>query len=542
MVDDNATGRKRQRVLQSDDDVFLYEGGLVADERRSEITRIRVGQRVKVILSHVFLGCVHLTAVEFDDEGALAVIGDQAFCGCTALQQVTIPSSVTKLGNYAFRGCTNLTAAQLDEGLQIIGHGAFCDCTALRQVTIPSSVTKLDNGAFERCINLAQIQFHKGLQVIGDYAFRDCRALQQVTIPSTVTKFGEMALKECTNLVVVLFDEGVLNDIGDETFSDCTALQQVAIPSSVTMLGNHAFRGCINLAVVQLNEGLQIIGGYGAFCDCRALRQVTIASSVTKLAIGTFEYCTNLAEVQLNDGLQIIERSAFHDCTSLRSVTVPSSVAKLEQLAFWSCANLTEMILLGGEKLLNQGFFDRGLSSEDGVLNQLRIDEMISPNRGYTYAFCDCPLTTIKISVPRALSERMARLPQECRLSIEGRIRDMRRLELTQDDKVLACFPVVSWTAGADDASDTDDEHHGAVDVEDTNNQTAESLHQVLRMISFHELKESSILIELAMWKSRFDEDGARADCRISVPDPAKILIMEYCGFTGFLEPAIEGA
>ena len=79
------------------------------------------------------------------------------------------------------------------------------------------------------------------------------------------------------------------------------------------------------------------------------------------------------------------------------------------------------------------------------------------------------------------------------------------------------------------------------VDVEDTNNQTAESLHEVLRLISFHELKESSILIELAMWKSRLELNLARADCRILVPDPAKIQIMEYCGFTDFLEPAIEG-
>ena len=77
-----------------------------------------------------------------------------------------------------------------------------------------------------------------------------------------------------------------------------------------------------------------------------------------------------------------------------------------------------------------------------------------------------------------------------------------------------------------------------------TDNQTAESLHRVLRLISFHELKESSILIELAMWKSRIEEDRSRSrtDCRISVPDPAKSLIMEFCGFTKLLEPAIEGA
>ncbi|EJK45058.1 hypothetical protein THAOC_36350 [Thalassiosira oceanica] len=141
-------------------------------------------------------------------------------------------------------------------------------------------------------------------------------------------------------------------------------------------------------------------------------------------------------------------------------------------------------------------------------------------------AFLHCPLDAIKISVLGLGTERMARLPQECRLSIEGRIRGLRRLELAQNDTILACFPVVMRT-------------YDKV-VQDTDNQTAESLHQVIRLISFHELKESSILIELAMWKLTLNDDQAHADHRIFVPDPAKILIMEYCGFTDFLEPAIE--
>ena len=63
-------------------------------------------------------------------------------------------------------------------------------------------------------------------------------------------------------------------------------------------------------------------------------------------------------------------------------------------------------------------------------------------------------------------------------------------------------------------------------------------------LIVFHELKESSIVIELAMCKSRIDGTTPvrREDCRVAIPDPAKKLVMEYCGFMGFLEPVIEGA
>ncbi|EJK67180.1 hypothetical protein THAOC_11826, partial [Thalassiosira oceanica] len=290
---------------------------------------------------------------------------------------------------------------------------------------------------------------------------------------------------------------------------------------------------CSNLAEVQLSEGLETIGN-NTFYDCKALQQVIIPSRITKLGHGAFSYCSNLASVQLHHGLEIIEYRAFYECTALRNVTLPSSVTELGVWAFDGCTNLTEMILLGGKKLLNQGFLKRGLSSGRGVLNQQALHEMIGHGSALrdcpaTNAFPHCPLTTLKISVPRALSERMERLPRECRLSIEQRVHDLRRLELTQDGNILTCFPLIRMPSDWNS-------------VEDTNDETAESLHQVLKLISFHELKESSILIELAMWKSSLVKEGARADCRTSVPDPAKSLVMEYCGFTGFLEPSIEGA
>ncbi|EJK69388.1 hypothetical protein THAOC_09361 [Thalassiosira oceanica] len=433
-MDGDTRGRKRKCDPQLDS-VFLYKGGEVAEELKSQITRVHIGPKVKYISRGTFWGCINLVEVQFHQE--LEIIEDSAFYECRSLQEVAIPPGVTKLGSNAFEGCINLAEVQFREGLKIIGDSAFYECRLLQEVAIPSSVTKLDHRAFSYCSNLAKVQIHEGLEIIGDCAF----------------------------------------DL-------CTALRSVTIPSSVTELGYYAFSSCGNLASVQFSEGLEIIG----------------------------------------------ER-AFNRCTALRSVTVPSSVTKLGSNAFTGCTNLTEVILLGGERLLNRGFLDRGLLDGESALNKTKLNEMISNGNDdcslATSVFLRCPLTSLKISIPRALSERVERLPGECRLSIEQRVHDLRRLELTQDGNVLACFPLICrpyWNS-----------------VEDTNDETAESLHQVLQLISFHELKESSILIELAMWKSRLDEDRARANCRTSVPDPAKSLIMDYCGFMGFLKPAIEG-
>ena len=139
----------------------------------------------------------------------------------------------------------------------------------------------------------------------------------------------------------------------------------------------------------------------------------------------------------------------------------------------------------------------------------------------------------------------MASLPRACRLSVEERIHNSSRLELQQDGDILARFPVVRMTPVGESEDDSGDEAEDVTfEVRDTNNETTRSLHQVLQLIAFHELKESSILIELAMWKSIIEGESSipRADCRVAVPDPAKSLIMEYCGFAGFLTPAIEGA
>ena len=112
------------------------------------------------------------------------------------------------------------------------------------------------------------------------------------------------------------------------------------------------------------------------------------------------------------------------------------------------------------------------------------------------------------------------------RVSVVRGIRNLRSLELTQDGTFLVCFSVAS-----------NDETEDDPDIQDTDLETAQSLYKILQLIAFHELRESSILIELAMWKSsRINDDRASADYGVPMPDPAKSLIIEYCVFAGFLD------
>ena len=69
-------------------------------------------------------------------------------CTSSGLTSVTIPDSVTSIGNSAFYGCSGLTSVTIPDSVTSIGDSAFYGCSGLTSVTIPDSVTSIGNSAF----------------------------------------------------------------------------------------------------------------------------------------------------------------------------------------------------------------------------------------------------------------------------------------------------------------------------------------------------------------------------------------------------------
>ncbi|MEG2987877.1 MAG: leucine-rich repeat protein [Oscillospiraceae bacterium] len=134
--------------------------------------------------------------------GSVTEIGDGAFRGCTGLTSVTIPNSVTTIRTNAFYDCTGLSSITIPNSVTEIGHGAFCGCTALTSVTIPTSVTEIGSWTFSGCTNLTGITIPNSVTTIGICAFSGCTNLTGVTIPNSVTEIAAEAFSGCPNLTL----------------------------------------------------------------------------------------------------------------------------------------------------------------------------------------------------------------------------------------------------------------------------------------------------------------------------------------------------
>ena len=84
----------------------------------------------------------------------------------------------------------DIISVQFNEGLIKIGNWAFYECTLLKSITLPSTLTEIGDSAFFDCRNLREVTLNEGLQKIGVNAFYNCSSLKSITIPSTVTEIG----------------------------------------------------------------------------------------------------------------------------------------------------------------------------------------------------------------------------------------------------------------------------------------------------------------------------------------------------------------
>ena len=284
--------------------------------------------------------------IKFD--GDVTMIGDWAFVDCKLLTSVTIPDSVTEIGNRPFTSCESLKAFYgkfaSEDNLCLIADGvlsSFAINCGATEYTIPDSVAAIGCEAFFHCDSLTSVTIPDSVTSIVDRAFYYCRSLTSVIIPDSVTEIGAGAFLFCTSLTGIKIPDGV-TDIQSCTFSQCFSLANITIPDSVTSIGIEAFHNCYSLKNFTIPDSVTAIGR-SAFEGCKSLISVVVSNGVKVLEYGLFSGCESLTNVTFSNSLTTIEAYAFYVCISLTNMTIPSSVTSIGYYAFHNCKNLKEV-------------------------------------------------------------------------------------------------------------------------------------------------------------------------------------------------------
>ena len=126
-----------------------------------EIPATLGGYPVTGIQMQAFIECTSLKSVSMPE--SMTWIGDSAFAGCTGLEQVEFSPNLTTIGPNSFYSCNGLTSVVVPDKVTSIESLAFFGCLKLESITIPASVTTLDSTFVFGCTNLKKIEF-KGTQ------------------------------------------------------------------------------------------------------------------------------------------------------------------------------------------------------------------------------------------------------------------------------------------------------------------------------------------------------------------------------------------
>ena len=141
-------------------------------------------------------------------------IAAYAFANFTALEDVSLPYSIRKLGRFAFSGCTALQQIDFPADLLEISQGLFQGCVSLKTVKLPYIVQSIGAEAFASCSGMTDLYLSGGLSRVDSNAFRDCSSFTDIWYQDFLCYFEEIDISEEGNDAIRAAKLHTLDDTG----------------------------------------------------------------------------------------------------------------------------------------------------------------------------------------------------------------------------------------------------------------------------------------------------------------------------------------
>ena len=281
-------------------------------------------------------------------------IADKAFTGCTGLVSVTIPESVSYIGQNAFSGCTALTELNF-KAVSCVDFNLYqhpFDNTNISVISIGNNVQKIPAYFAYGFSQLTSINIPESVTYVGDNAFSKCSGLVNIKVSSgnaiydsrnncncIIETASSTLIVGCNNSVV----PNSVTSIGNSAFNGCSELTNVSIPNSVTSIGNGAFIGCSKLTSITIPNSIVSIGDH-AFIGCSSLEILNFnAENCTDFTQQHPFDNTNILTIIIGNNVQKIPAFFAFNFSKLTKISIPISVTSIGSYAFYGCEVLNEV-------------------------------------------------------------------------------------------------------------------------------------------------------------------------------------------------------
>ena len=270
-----------------------------------------------------------------------------------SIREITIPSNVKFIGDYAFAYCSYLEKINLSDGLETLGESTFICCSSLKTITLPNTVKNIGESSFSECKNLKEVVLSDSLIHLPDYLFSYCESLENIVIPDSVSSIGESVFQGCSNLKFVDLSSS-MTEVGTEMFHSCSNLQEIKLPDSITQICARAFYDCKALLGINLPDNLKIIEN-SAFENCESISSIEFHDSLEEIRSSAFNSTSITGELTIPQSLTVIGSDAFSDTKINGKLVIPDNVTHIGSSAFENI-DITELIIEGSPYLHNHAF------------------------------------------------------------------------------------------------------------------------------------------------------------------------------------------
>ena len=245
-----------------------------------KLSNVSIGDNLDIIDNQCFYNCSSLKTIEIPctckslnykafalsglenftaENSHIETIEDYCFYKCLFLSTVDLPETVKEFGPYAFSE-TAISNVTIPSSVTIIGEHCFSSCHSLSSFTIPgdSQLETIDYAVFSDCPEFEHITSHSNsFDIINEALYNKNHTIFYVLPPKSPVKFLSFpdeletiqtsALLGCTNLQIILIPSDSVKEIKQNAFENCTNLLTINIPECVQSIGAQAFAGCNKL-------------------------------------------------------------------------------------------------------------------------------------------------------------------------------------------------------------------------------------------------------------------------------------------------------